>query len=163
MRLDSSQKPSIWANVSWEQGIPDSAMRFSTKRKRRSNFALVRPSAIAGSICKCRAVFTKLNKRSPNSASASSCVPCASASVNSASSSSIFFCGPSAVSQSKPFFAARFCSLYARVSGGKVFGMESSAEALARPSTVSLMVSHCARRSSSRRKKLPPAQTYTQS
>ena len=107
--------------------MPRSAASVSTRRKRRSNLAVARRSAVSGSMSSLRARLAVANSKSPiSSSSAAGGARSSIASSISSSSSSILSMTESASGQSKPMRAARREILAARTRAGRAIATPST-------------------------------------
>src|SRR5690606_19035612 len=122
---------------------PSASAIASIARKRRSNLALARRSAVPGSTFACLARLAQTKSRSPISSSslsrAAASPGSAATASNSTLTSSISSCslaitGPGP-GQSKPTVAARFCSLVARCHSGMPRAMPASSEVSSLPAS----------------------------
>ena len=105
---------------------PESASAASTRWKRAVNLAFAARSAASGSTPRCRPRLTQANSRSPSSSATAAGSAAAVASRSSVTSSSTLSKTGSALGQSKPTRAARFCSFSARSRAGRASATSSS-------------------------------------
>src|SRR5690606_25099816 len=141
--LARAQYPSCASRGKSRSRRPSASAIVSMARKRRSNLAFARRSAVPGSTLACLARLAQTKSRSPISSSSRSCAAASAGSAatasNSTRTSSISSCslaitGPGP-GQSKPTVAARFCSLVARCHSGMPRAMPASSEVSSLPAS----------------------------